>query len=121
MELLIVVTIIFTAISNLFTSDEQTPGTFTLNFWYAAFFGLIHGMGFSNTLRSLLMGTENILWPLFSFNLGLELGQVVVVVIFMAITFMATNRLRVARRDWKLVCSGAIAGMALMILLERLS
>ena len=42
-------------------------------------FGLIHGLGFSNMLRSLLGSQADILQPLLFFNLGLEVGQIVIV------------------------------------------
>lgn len=117
-EALIVFTILFTAVSNLFTSDEQRTGI-TVNFWYAAFFGLIHGLGFSNMLRTLLMGSDSLALPLFAFNTGLEAGQVVVLALFSGLTYLAADRLRISRRDWKLVISSAIAGMSLMLLADR--
>lgn len=118
-EALIVFTILFTAVSNLFTSDERRTGI-TVNFWYAAFFGLIHGLGFSNMLRTLLMGSDSLTIPLFAFNTGLEAGQVVVLALFSGLTYLAVDRLKAGRRDWKLVISSSIAGMSLLLLADRI-
>ena len=55
-----------------------------MNYFYASFFGLIHGLGFSNYLRSILGKDESIITQLFAFNLGLEFGQIIIVVLFMS-------------------------------------
>lgn len=59
---------------------------------YAAtlFFGLIHGLGFSNMLRSLLGSQTDILQPLLFFNMGLEVGQIVIV-LFSLVTITSLN------------------------------
>ncbi|MGB3586189.1 MAG: HupE/UreJ family protein, partial [Tunicatimonas sp.] len=81
-EFLIPVTIFITAVSNILRSQKNvSPSRVQLNYAYALFFGLIHGMGFSNYLRSLLGKEEDITVPLLAFNLGLELGQIVIVAI----------------------------------------
>ena len=120
-EVLIVVTILVTAMTNFFTSDETRETPWTVNFWFAAVFGLIHGLGFSNMLRSLLMGADDIVVPLLAFNTGLEIGQLMVVLIFSGITFLVIDRLGLNRRHWKLVISGSIVGMALLILVDRIN
>ena len=53
-------------------------------------FGLIHGLGFSNMLRSLLGSQADILQPLLFFNLGLEVGQIVIV-LFSLVTITSLN------------------------------
>ncbi|HAN31059.1 MAG TPA: hypothetical protein DCQ06_05625 [Myxococcales bacterium] len=53
----------------------------------ATLFGLIHGLGFASGLRALAIPTEASLWPLFGFNVGIELGQVVVLAIAAFVTF----------------------------------
>jgi hypothetical protein len=79
-EFLIPITIVFTAASNLIcvkTVDSiQTP---KLNYWLALIFGLIHGMGYANAIRFSLSSEQNIGFPLFAFNLGLEIGQIFIV------------------------------------------
>lgn len=115
-EFLIPLTIFITAVSNLFRSEVSVnQSSIHLNYFFAAGFGLIHGMGFSNFLREILGKSDRIITPLLAFNLGLELGQIIIVAIFMAITFLAIDLAGVSRRDWKLVISSAIAGIALIL------
>src|SRR5690348_6655225 len=109
-EFLIPVTIFITAISNVFRGTEISDRTTYINYGYALFFGLIHGMGFSNYLRSILGKDSSIVTQLFAFNLGLELGQIIIVGIFLISAFLLVDLFTVNRRDWKLVIASAIAG-----------
>lgn len=118
-ELLIPVTILITALANLFQNEDRIyQRNLHLNYVFATFFGLIHGLGFSNNLRDILGQAGNIASPLLAFNLGLELGQIIIVAIFMAVTFFAVDLFGVRRRDWKMIVSSAIAGMALILIKE---
>lgn len=120
-EFLIPLTIFITAAGNLFKKDQTlAEGTIQINYFFALFFGLIHGLGFSNFLRALLGKNENIVSPLFAFNIGLEIGQIIVVVIFLGISFVLVDLLKVSRRDLRLVLSSAIAGIALVLLKDRI-
>lgn len=120
-EFLIPLTILITAVGNLFKKDQNSVGgVIQINYFFALFFGLIHGLGFSNFLRALLGKTENILSPLFAFNLGLEIGQIIVVVLFLGLSFVLVDLLKVSRRDVRLVLSSAIAGIALVLLKDRI-
>ena len=117
-EFLIPVTIFITAVSNILRSQKNvSPSRVQLNYAYALFFGLIHGMGFSNYLRSLLGKEEDITVPLLAFNLGLELGQIVIVAIVLVTASVFVSIIGVARRDWKLVVSSAVAGIALTLMM----
>ncbi len=117
-EFLIPVTIFITAVSNILRGQKSSsPSKVQLNYAYALFFGLIHGMGFSNYLRSLLGKEEDITAPLLAFNLGLELGQIVIVAIVLVTASIFVSILNVARRDWKLVVSSAVAGIALTLMM----
>ncbi|MEM9831993.1 MAG: HupE/UreJ family protein [Bacteroidota bacterium] len=118
-EFLIPVTIFITAVSNILRGQKNTsPSRVQLNYAYALFFGLIHGMGFSNYLRSLLGREEDLTVPLLAFNLGLELGQIVIVAIVLVAASIVVTILSVARRDWKLVISSAVAGIALILMMD---
>lgn len=86
----------------------------------AALFGLIHGLGFSTFLRSLLGGEESIFVPLLSFNVGLELGQLLIVAGVLLLGVAAERILRLARRDWVLIASGGIAATGIRMVFERL-
>jgi hypothetical protein len=120
-EFLIPLTIFITATGNLFKGDSTvTNAKVQINYLFALFFGLIHGLGFSNFLRALLGKNENIVSPLFAFNLGLEFGQIIVVAIFLAISFVLVELLKVSRRDVRLVLSAAIAGISLVLMKDRI-
>ncbi len=91
-EFLIPLTIFITAVGNLFKEESSLTQTkVQINYFFALFFGLIHGLGFSNFLRALLGKNENIVSPLFAFIIGLEFGQVIVVAVFLAISFVLVN------------------------------
>lgn len=120
-EFLIPVTILITAVSNIFKKSEgHSAGRVQLNYAYAAFFGLIHGMGFSNYLKSILGRDESIFTQLLAFNLGLELGQIIIVAFFLVIGFVLVDVFGVNRRDWKLVISSAVAGIALILVKDKI-
>lgn len=120
-EFLIPLTIFITAVSNLF-KDENTIGSkpMQMNYFYAAFFGLIHGLGFSNYLRSILGKDKNIITQLLAFNVGLEVGQIIIVVLFMSVCFILVDLFGVNRRDWKMVISSAVAGVALVLMKDHM-
>ena len=117
-EFLIPVTIFITALGNIVTGK---PGNTSARVKYllALFFGLIHGLGFSNYLRSLLGAQKSIVVPLLAFNIGVELGQILIVLCVLILTALMLYVFRVKQRDWILVLSGAGAGIALTLMLER--
>jgi len=120
-EFLIPITIFITAVGNLFykipKSNLVKPSRPQyLRYIFAVLFGLIHGLGFSNFLRSLLGREESLLQPLLAFNIGLELGQLIIVGAFVIVAFLADRLFNVNRRDWNLVLSGAVAGIALTLI-----
>jgi len=125
-EILIPLTILLTAIANILASSPSGDGLVgrrgarTLKYLLALGFGLIHGMGFSNFLRSLLGGEEGIALPLFAFNVGLEIGQICIVLAVLVLTFIMVRLVRMRRHDWILVSSGATAGVALSLIAERI-
>ena len=119
-EFLIPLTIFITAFSNLFRNEESiSRQRIQTNYWLALFFGLVHGMGFSNYLRAILGKGQNIASPLLAFNIGLEFGQIIVVILFLAASFILVDLIGVSRRDWKMVLSSAIAGIALILMKDR--
>lgn len=120
-EFLIPLTIFVTAVFNLFKKEENlNTGKIQINYVFALLFGLIHGLGFSNYLRAILGKNQSILSQLLAFNLGLEFGQIIVVAIFLALSFLVVDLLKVTRRDWKMVLSSAIAGIAIILMKDRL-
>jgi len=117
-EFLIPVTIGITAFSNVSKPKASTSRGLHINYLFALFFGLIHGLGFSNYLRSLLGKEASIFEPLLAFNIGLEVGQLVIVIIFMVTASILVGIIGINRRDWALVISSIVLGMAIMMMLE---
>jgi hypothetical protein len=127
-EFLIPVTIFITALTNTHpaamggneTSGFSKPMVF--KYTIALFFGLIHGLGFSNFFRQLTMPSqENELIPqLFSFNIGVELGQLIIVAIILSISFILDKFFKMNQRSWNIFISGAAAGISLLLIIERI-
>lgn len=118
-EFLIPCTIVFTSISNLFRTNFSLKSV-KINYYLALVFGLIHGMGFANSIRIMLAKDQNIGWGLFGFNVGLEAGQIFMVVVVLLITLLIFNYTKIRRRDWVLFISAAVFSLALKMALERI-
>lgn len=119
-EFLIPLTIFLTAMANMITRKEKVSRTLHLLKYAAAmFFGLIHGLGFSNYLRTLLGQEKGIVKPLFGFNLGIEVGQLMVVLVIMILTFISVDLLKLKRREWNVALAGAGMGISLVLMIER--
>jgi hypothetical protein len=118
-EFLIPVTIVITGISNMFLK-KFTPRAIRINYFLALFFGLIHGMGFANSIRFMMAGDQNLAWSLLGFNLGLEAGQIVVVCCLLVLSFIVISLLKVNRREWVIFISAAVFALALKMALERI-
>ncbi len=118
-EFLIPVTIVITAFSNIFVKKFVFKAKFPLIYFLALFFGLVHGLGFSNYLKSLLGKNQQIVWELLAFNIGLELGQLLIVLVILFITLIFVSLLKVNRREYLLYVSAAIFALALQMAFER--
>lgn len=118
-EFLIPATIFLTAFFNLFRhKGSGRPMKAQINYYFAVFFGLIHGLGFSNYLRSLLGRDETIVTQLLAFNIGLEVGQIIIVGLFLVASILVINLGGVAKRDWRMVISSGVAAVALTMMFE---
>lgn len=118
-EFLIPLTIVITAFDNILLRN-RTKSLIKMNYWLALIFGLIHGMGFANIARMTLAEEQNIAVPLLGFNIGLELGQIVVVIAFLILNFIITNLFRVSKKDWIMFISSGIFALSLKMALERI-
>ena len=119
-EFLIPLTIFITAMANVLTKKQLVTSTLHyLKYSAALFFGLIHGLGFSNYLRSLLGTERGLVLPLFSFNLGIEAGQILVVAAIMLLTKVVVDLLHYPKREWHVLLSGAGLGISLVLMIER--
>jgi hypothetical protein len=120
-EFLIPVTILITCITNFFklkgaASRQRT--ILSLHNIMAILFGLIHGMGFSNYLKSLLGQGSDTWLQLLSFNVGIELGQLLIVLILLIAAFLIMNLFNAKKRDWIMVLSSAAAGISLIMIID---
>ena len=125
-ELLIPITILITAITNFFFQEPKSvrksvkipqPNR-SWRYGLALAFGLIHGMGFSNYLRSLLGHEADILKPLLAFNIGLELGQMVIVSLVLGLAYLIIDLFHASRLRWTLIVSGMAAGVAMSLIIN---
>jgi len=117
-EFLIPCTIMATALANLFQRDFSTKAL-RANYFLALGFGLIHGMGFANAIRFTLAREQNLGWSLFGFNLGLEFGQIFVVLLVLLLTGVITGRFGLKRSWWVYGVSGVVFAIALQMAFER--
>lgn len=119
-ELLIPVTILITALANIiYKRVEFSKKLHLFKYGTALFFGLIHGLGFSNYLKSLLLQEKDLVMPLFAFNIGIELGQILIVLGILLVAEIFVHLLHVKRREWNLIISGMGLGISLILIIER--
>ncbi|WP_298948905.1 HupE/UreJ family protein [uncultured Polaribacter sp.] len=119
-EFLIPVTIFITGVINVFTAKKSSTGKENTNLVFALFFGLIHGLGFSNYFKMMIGNEEDKLIPLLEFALGIEAAQIIIVLGILIVGTLLQNFFRVTRRDWILVCSSIVIGFAIQMMLERI-
>ena len=119
-EFLIPVTILITAASNFWVKDFDFKQRFSAHYALALFFGLIHGLGFSNYLKSLLGKESSLLGPLFSFNIGLEIGQILIVGVILALSYGLVSLLKLPRKMYVRYGSILAISLSLCMILERL-
>lgn len=118
-EFLIPLTIFITGVINIVNSNKKLAKKDNTNLILALFFGLIHGLGFSNYFKMMIGQQEDKILPLIEFALGIELAQIIIVfgIIFLGLVFQ--NFLKVTKRDWILVCSSIVIGFAIQMMTER--
>ena len=120
-ELLIPITILVTALYNIITAKKkEKQRSATLLYVTTAFFGIIHGLGFSTYFRMIASNTENKFLPLMEFALGIEAALIIVAISVLILAFIFQNVLRITRRDWVLVISSIVIGVILPILRDNI-
>jgi hypothetical protein len=100
----IALSIVFVGADNLVRGEGRD-----LRAWVALVFGLVHGFGFANVLREFGLPREALGWSLFSFNFGVEIGQLMVVL------FVASLLAAIRRRNQILGSRVAFAGSIVVI------
>ena len=117
-EFLIAVTIIITCLYNLQVNNDGADRKTTTSFWMAAFFGLIHGLGFASVLKEMLFD-DHIYFPLFAFNVGLEAGQLVVVLLLLTVMHLFRNLFHLKPYSLNFFISTSIAVVAFVVAVNR--
>ena len=118
-EFLIPCTIMITAAFNFFPKDFVGKNLM-LNYFFALFFGLIHGLGFANTIRFMLAKDQSIGWGLFGFNAGLEAGQLFTVMIILLSSYIIVDKAGLKRNWWIYLLSSATFIWAVKFAAERI-
>jgi hypothetical protein len=114
-EWLIPITIFSVALFNIFTAGKTFLKESNLVLAIVLIFGLIHGLGFANAFKS-LVGSNNTLAAILEFAIGIEIGQLVVVIVVLILSFIFQNLFRFSKRDWVLVSSSIILGFILTLI-----
>ena len=118
-EFLIPLTIFITAFVNLITVNKKNFHRSNINLFFAFFFGLIHGLGLSGLLKITLDDTDSKWAPLLEFALGVELAQILIVILILIAGFIAQNFLKIKKRDWILILSSIVIGIVIPMLIDR--
>jgi len=119
-EFLIPITILFTAIANLFKAGKGGGNAnMSVAIIITLFFGIIHGLGFSNYFNSILAGSpSDKLLPMLYFAVGIELAQLAVVLAVLLLSFFVQYFIRNSKRDWIFITSSIIIGVVIPMLIE---
>ena len=117
-EFLIPCTIAITAFFNLF-QRSFSPKAIRINYFLALFFGLIHGLAFANVLRMILAKEQSFALSMFSFSVGLETGQILVVLLVLLLCQLMVGILKVERRHWVIFLSAAVFALSLEMAAQR--
>lgn len=118
-EIMIPITILSTALFNIITSGKTSrkDGISVMGF-ITLFFGIIHGLGFSNYFKSILSGgPSDKVAPLLEFALGIELAQLLVVIAVLVISYIVQTFFRFSKRDFTLVLSAFVIGVVLPMII----
>lgn len=111
-EFFIPITILIPLMLNIIKSvkNEHIEQNNT-NIYFALFFGLIHGLGFSNYFKMLLEKGDDKLFPLVSFAIGIEFAQIIIVLIVLTMSYFAINYLKIKAKYW-------IIGISLIVIIR---
>ncbi|MGG6230034.1 HupE/UreJ family protein [Tenacibaculum sp. SDUM215027] len=118
-EFLIPLTIFITGLMNVLTAKKASVGKENQNLFFALFFGLIHGLGFSNYFKIMIGKTSDKFLPLIEFALGVEVAQIIIVLGILLIGALVQSIFSVNRRDWILIMSSIVIGFALQMMFDR--
>lgn len=118
-EVLIPVTILCTALYNSIWGIKAHKNVY-VPYMLTLCFGLIHGMGFSNFFTTIMGEQMDILKPLLYFNIGLEVGQLLVVALFFVLNIVTFKLATFPQKYWTWAFSGIAGILALFMIVERI-
>lgn len=118
-EFLIPITIFITGWVNVLSTKKRDVGKGNINLILALFFGLIHGLGFSNYFKMMVGREEDKLFPLLEFALGIEVSQISIVLVVLILGTLLQYFFRVTKRDWVLVVSSIVIGFSIQMIMDR--
>ena len=116
-EFTIPLTIAITSINNIISRNKNLHKVGNTNYFIALFFGLVHGLGFSNYLKALLIG-DSILLELFAFNIGVEVGQIIIVIVFLLMSYFISKIFFSKKDEWVLFVSSLILGISITLIIN---
>lgn len=119
-ELLIALSILSVAVYHLLNFKKEPTARLSVVFVITLIFGLVHGLGFSFLLKSMLGNEETIVLPLLYFNLGIEAGQVLIIAAVLIFSLILGFIFKWPFRYYKLILVIIIGVMALKMSTERL-
>ncbi len=119
-EFLIPVTICITGLFNILKISRESSRKDQSMVFFALIFGLIHGLGFSNYFRGIIGREEDKILPLIEFALGIEAAQIVIVLCILILGMLLQNFFKVSKRDWVLVGSSIVIGIAFPMVINRI-
>lgn len=117
-EFIIPVTILYSALYNLLPQKNEQRLQ-PIQYFITLGFGLVHGLGFSTLLKSMLGSESSIILPLLGFNIGLELGQLIIVSLATTITWLCVHFLRIKQKIYLSFVCGGISFLAFKMAIER--
>lgn len=120
-EFLIPLSILLCAGFNIFTAGAKAnSGKINLLYVASLFFGVIHGLSFSTYFKSIIGNSSEKVLPLIEFELGIVAAQFITLIIVMLLSFILQGIFRFSKRDWILVFSSIIVGLAIPMLIEHI-
>jgi hypothetical protein len=117
-EFLIPITIIVGAIYNIFTAGKSAfQKGVNLLYFITLFFGLIHGFGFASYYKMIHGGSS--LLPLLEFALGVEIAQIIIVMVALTAALIFQTLFRFSKKEWVLIISSVALGLILPLLIKN--
>ncbi len=119
-EFLIPLTIFITGLVNIITIYKTSKRNENINLLFGLFFGLIHGLGFSNYFKMMVGREEDKLFPLVEFALGIEAAQIIIVLGILSIGTLILSIKKIKREYWILISSSIVILISIKMMFERI-